>query len=175
MPAKGFVCRRCGACCRGEGSVFLYPEDIVAIAAHLALPRQETVDRYADFVILEIPEEGGSWLYLPYLVLRKDEAHTCLFLRERLCAIHDAKPAQCRETPFVAEFFDDAAWRADLLRACPALREADPASLPAAVGLATADRDHRYRDLLREHAYDLERILSVTLPAPRLIAAAELS
>ncbi len=171
MSDNSFACRRCGACCRGDGSVFLYPEDIATLAAHLGIAAQTLVDRYTDFIIIEIAEEGGGWRYLPYLVLRKDASLACLFLEEDRCAVHVAKPAQCRETPFVPEFFSDPSWRAEITERCPGLRGVAPDSFPR----PPEDRDERYLSLLREHGYRLGDILGVTLPAPRIGAATDLS
>lgn len=175
MAGKPYTCIRCGACCAGDGSVFLYPDDLRALAAHLGLSLQATVDRHADFLILELPDETNGWLYLPYLVLKKDAKMRCVFLKEKLCSIHAAKPAQCRETPFVEEFFSDADWNATVRRDCPGLRGADPAALPKNAAPAAADRERRYLELLRENSYSLEKILGVTLPAPRILTRAELS
>lgn len=167
MTDKVFTCRRCGACCRGEGSVFLYPEDIALLAEHLGVSSQALIARYTDFVVLEIAEENGGWLYLPYLILKKNAARACPFLEGDRCTVHVAKPAQCRETPFVSEFFSDPTWRAELLKTCPGLHGADFDSLPS----PPEDRDERYLALLREQGYSLEKILGVRLPAPRIITA----
>jgi len=165
-----FTCRRCGACCIGDGSVFLLPDDVRAIARHLGIPLQETVDRYTEFLILELRDEQQGYLYLPYLTLRKDEKRACLFLRDKLCSIEPAKPAQCRETPFVEEFFTDAEWRETLRRDCPALRAMPQDRLPRPEDFPGAPlRERAYLDLLREHRYSLEEILGVTLPGPRLV------
>ncbi len=59
MSDNGFSCRRCGACCQGDGSVFLYPEDIAALAAYLGISTQLLVDRYTEFIILEVRMGAG--------------------------------------------------------------------------------------------------------------------
>ncbi len=171
MSGNSFICRRCGACCRGDGSVFLYPEDVATLTAHLGVPTQTLVDRYTDFIILEIAEESGGWRYLPYLILKKNSEQACLFLQNNLCAVHTAKPAQCRETPFVPEFFTDPAWRTEVTERCPGLR----GIVPDTFVRPPEDRDERYLSLLREHGYNLGKILGVILPPPRIIPAADLS
>ncbi len=107
------------------------------------------------------------------MILKKDRSNTCLFLKERSCSVHAAKPYQCRETPFVPEFFTDPVWRTEAAARCPAL--AGNAYRFLADPVPAGDRDEPYRALLREHAYNLEEILGVTLPAPRIIPASELS
>ena len=107
MAGKSYRCLRCGACCVGDGSAFLYPDDLRSLAGHLGLSLQATIDRHTDYLILEIPDGAHGWLYLPYLILKKDAKERCVFLKEALCSVHAAKPAQCRETPFVEEFFSD--------------------------------------------------------------------
>jgi len=175
MAGKSYRCLRCGACCVGDGSAFLYPDDLRSLAGHLGLSLQATIDRHTDYLILEIPDGAHGWLYLPYLILKKDAKERCVFLKEALCCVHAAKPAQCRETPFVEEFFSDDEWNAAVRKNCPGLRDADPATLPKNAAPDAADRERRYLELLRENSYNLEKILGVTLPAPRILTRDELS
>lgn len=175
MAGKPYACRRCGACCTGDGSVFLYPDDLPALAAHLGLTLQTLIDRHTDYLILELPDGANGWLYLPYLTLRKEAKERCVFLKDELCSVHAAKPAQCRETPFVEEFFSDDEWNAAVRRNCPGLRDADPATLPKSAAPDAADRERRYLELLRENSYSLEKILGVALPAPRILTHRELA
>jgi len=123
---------------------------------------------------MEVPEKDGCWLYIPFLLLRKNRSKACLFLKDNLCTIQDVKPFQCRETPFVNEFFVDPVWRYEIMKKCPALCEMDEKKIPDVTPRSPHDRDHAYFTLLVEHRYNLERILGVVLPPPRLITAQEM-
>jgi Fe-S-cluster containining protein len=81
----------CGKCCTSarEGSVFVEPADIEALARKLSLsPRA--------FVLAHTTREEGCDLELK----KTPEGH-CVFLVDRSCTVHDAKPLQCRAYPFL--------------------------------------------------------------------------
>lgn len=95
---EDFRCGRCGACCRWPGHVYLTGEDAASLARELRLPDREFADRYARLA----PNRAGL-----VLALREDGA--CVFLEGDLCAVHAARPKQCRDFPH--------AWRVE--GACP--------------------------------------------------------
>ncbi len=167
---SAFLCKICGDCCKGDGSVFLYPEDIAAIAEHFCLSAQEAVDKYAEHVMLEIVEDTGSYLYMPYLILKKNESG-CIFSIENLCEIHKLKPYQCKNTPFVSEFFSDNSWRKYLKDNCPALKTMDEKDFSnyLEIGKRSEEVEKNYYYLLRENSFNLEKILNVNLSAPKII------
>jgi hypothetical protein len=87
-----FECQpNCGKCCTSEreGSVFVEPADIEALAKKLSMTARTFARTYV------VREEGSD------LELRKTGDGDCVFLENRTCAVHDAKPLQCRAYPFL--------------------------------------------------------------------------
>jgi len=88
---QAVACRRCGECCR-RYQVRLDLAEAGRIAGRLGLPVAEFRDRYAD----------RRWPGQSSLLLRQENG-ACPFLErpagngDELCAIHDFKPASCRE------------------------------------------------------------------------------
>ncbi len=171
---SGFICKICGACCKGDGSVFLYPEDIHTIADHYSISIQQAVDRYTEYVMLEIIEKTGSYLYIPYLILKK-ESGTCIFSNENLCEIHRLKPYQCKNTPFVSEFFSDKGWRNYLKKECPGIKNMEEENFfqYLEIGRKSEEAEKKYYYLLRNNSFNLEKILNINLKAPKIITENE--
>ena len=165
-----FKCTACGSCCSGDGSVFLYPEDVRSMAENFKMTLQEFIDKYTDFVILEYCEDGSSYSYLPYIVMKKRN-DSCIFLKSKKCSIHDFKPFQCRNTPFVSEFFTDDEWRKYLMKHCPALMRMKEEDLEQyrPTAQVSDEKNKDYEFILRQNNYSLEKILGVTLPEPKII------
>lgn len=97
--SDGFVCKRCGNCCRAPGYVHLRAGEAEAIAAELGLDVRLFFDRYtkltADRRSLSLTEAADG---------------SCIFLQpDNSCRIQVVKPRQCRDYP--------AHWRSDLLDA----------------------------------------------------------
>ena len=82
-----FKCKRCGACCRQAGFVYLKEDEAVQLAAFLG------IDVYA------FTETHCLLLDRQHLVLKKDPDEACLFLVREGCKVYDARPAQCRDFP----------------------------------------------------------------------------
>jgi len=164
-----FKCRACGKCCIGPGSAFLYPEDIRTISKELSLTIEEFIKKYTDYVLFEVID-GDSFLYMPYLVLKKDEDR-CFFLKENRCSIHAFKPHHCKTTPFVSEFFEQDQWREELKKECIALSKMNDKDFNKYkddhVNLDEIEKE--YIKNLHENGYNLEKILNVTLEAPKII------
>ena len=90
---KGFVCRRCGNCCRWPGAVKLKPGEPEAIAALLGMPEAEFFERHTRIT----PDRM-------HLSLLETETGACEFLAAESdgrasCVIENAKPEQCRSFP----------------------------------------------------------------------------
>lgn len=87
--AQVFSCRRCGACCKGQGGIYLRSDQVEAAARGLGLAPEEFRRRYTKaqhgLLALKTGPEG-------YCLLREPESGACL--------IHEAKPAMCRAWPF---------------------------------------------------------------------------
>lgn len=109
-PDQGvqFECTRCGACCRWDGLVYLYPADVLRLARFRGLDVQSFVDTYCRHIevvfTVRDPETGDRVEKVPYLVLRKIAGGSCAFLGDKnQCGVHDVKPWQCASMPFSAE------------------------------------------------------------------------
>jgi uncharacterized protein len=89
----------CTTCCRQKGFVYLTEDDIVRAAQFLGMPPAEFENRYVyrtrNLRRLRMPRESQ-----------------CRFLRDDGCAIHPAKPTQCRIFPFWPELTESGRkWR----------------------------------------------------------------
>jgi Fe-S-cluster containining protein len=102
-----FECQRgCTNCCTQSGHVFVTEEDIVRIAAYLGLERTAFEKRYV------YRSKYGARLTIP-------GPHSCHFLVEGGCSIHEVKPLQCRVFPYWPESVATrSAWKS-LRRYCP--------------------------------------------------------
>jgi Fe-S-cluster containining protein len=81
--AFGFSCNRCLACCRNK-KIQLNPYEIARLAENRGISTTEFIDRYTT--------TGGT-------VLRFNQDGTCIFLDDRGCAVHPARPLVCRLYP----------------------------------------------------------------------------
>ena len=89
----------CTACCQRQGFVYLTEEDIERAAAFLGLTAAVFEKRYV-------------YRTRNLRRLRTPRQAQCRFLRADGCAIHPAKPTQCRIFPFWPELAEDAReWR----------------------------------------------------------------
>jgi len=167
---SSFICKVCGDCCKGEGSVFLYPDDIRKIAQNMSMTVQEVIDKYTEYVMMETIDKGGSYSYMPFLVLKKNKGG-CIFLNSTLCEIHKFKPFQCEHTPFVSEFFSDEEWRKQLKTICPAIGKMKEPDYNAytVTGQRSDKAEQDYYVLLRENSFNLEKILDVKLAVPKML------
>ncbi len=109
-----FECRPgCSACCDQPGEVFLAPGDAERIAAHLRSSVDEFRTRYCE------PDDDDD----PRLTIPADKA--CHFLLENRCAIHEAKPLQCRTFPFWPENVKTKSAWTRIARYCPGIGEGE--------------------------------------------------
>ena len=81
-----FSCSGCGDCCRGEGYVWVSPEEIEALT---------------DFLGIEIAEMSKRYLrsFGPETSLTEKANYDCIFW-EGHCTVYAARPGQCRTFPF---------------------------------------------------------------------------
>lgn len=92
-----FACTRCGACCRGEGYVWIDTAEAEELAAFLALDVDEFGRRYLRRVDRRLALIDGP-----------DGA--CVFWDDG-CSVYPARPRQCRTFPFWARnLAREAAW-----------------------------------------------------------------
>ncbi|NQT06361.1 MAG: YkgJ family cysteine cluster protein [Candidatus Omnitrophica bacterium] len=82
-----FQCLVCGECCKWPGFVYISEDDVARMSRHLSLKEFDFVNRYAEIV------------HRPRLNLKTKENGECIFLDDKVCAIHAAKPIQCATFP----------------------------------------------------------------------------
>lgn len=106
VDMAGFVCQRCGACCRiKDGIVRVSDEEISRIASFLGMSEADFIDTETDVA----PDRHG-------LVLKSRGDGSCAYLTEdSRCAINPVKPDKCRTFPH--EWMNP-----DSFEICPALR-----------------------------------------------------
>ena len=104
-----FECQRgCTNCCTHSGHVWVTEDDIERIAAYLGRDRANFEKRYI------YRSKQGPRLTVP-------NVHSCHFLVEGGCSIHEVKPLQCRVFPFWPEnVANRASWK-KLRRYCPGI------------------------------------------------------
>lgn len=91
MDLSRFECKRCGTCCKWEGSVRVSYDEILAIAHFLGIDPDYFIRKYTvlapDRKSLSLTEKSdGSCFYY-------DDA-------EKSCVINPVKPKQCSDFPF---------------------------------------------------------------------------
>lgn len=84
---ESFQCRRCNACCRQPGYVYLGSGEAENAAAYLKLELYDFTARYCEL------------LDRRQLVLKKHADEACVFLTAEGCRIHEVKPRQCVDFP----------------------------------------------------------------------------
>lgn len=84
---ESFGCRRCNACCRQPGFVYLGPGEAERIADFHHLELYDFTARYCDL------------LDRRQLVLKKHPGEACIFLTDEGCSVHPVKPRQCIDFP----------------------------------------------------------------------------
>lgn len=109
MEGLRFECQPgCTACCEQEGFVYLTEGDLVRAATFLGMTAGDFERRYVyrtrNQMRLRVPRDAS-----------------CFFLQEGGCAIHPAKPTQCRVFPFWPELVDSRReWR-KTAKYCPGI------------------------------------------------------
>lgn len=100
MEGLRFACQPgCTNCCDVQGYVYLTPGDVKRAAEFLGLSPQAFAAKYI-------------YRTRHLMRLRKPRGSQCHFLRDGGCAIHPAKPTQCRAFPFWPEIVGSRAeWR----------------------------------------------------------------
>jgi Fe-S-cluster containining protein len=103
-----FSCQQCGECCWDEGDyteVYVEPEDIERMAAHLEIYPHEFRKRY-------VKKSDG------FLVLRS-RGGSCIMLSRGRCRAHPEHPRQCRTWPFWPQNLYRHVWYGEVKKRCP--------------------------------------------------------
>ncbi|MBI1897215.1 MAG: YkgJ family cysteine cluster protein [Acidobacteria bacterium] len=100
MHGVRFTCQPgCTNCCNMRGFVYLTEDDLQRAARYLGITPEAFEARYV-------------YRTKTMLRLRKPPHSQCHFLEQHGCAIHPAKPTQCRLFPFWPELVESRiAWR----------------------------------------------------------------
>jgi Fe-S-cluster containining protein len=88
MKSETWNCRRCGDCCRWPGHVLLSDRDIARLAQHLHMSESDFVARHTLLASNRAQ-----------LSLREKPDGSCELLEGDVCAVYEARPAQCRDFP----------------------------------------------------------------------------
>jgi len=104
-----FRCVACGRCCRRPGWVLFTESDLRRASRFLFLTVLEFENLYIDE-----EDHEGKWI-------RVTRRRPCPFLREGTCAIHGAKPEQCRSFPFWPEIMENRETWNRRARTCPGM------------------------------------------------------
>ncbi|MCC7174557.1 MAG: YkgJ family cysteine cluster protein [Bryobacterales bacterium] len=104
-----FACQPgCTDCCRRKGFVYLTERDLDVAAAFLGVSRRAFEKQYV-------------YRTRHLLRLRKPRSAECPFLKEDGCALHPAKPTQCRLYPFWPELAGSRRQWRRAARECPGI------------------------------------------------------
>ena len=88
-----FHCTACGKCCINREDILLNPRDLYRIAKHLSCTPLDVYQNYCESYI-------GSNTHIPIIRLKpKGHVKRCPFLKDRKCAVHEAKPGVCAMFP----------------------------------------------------------------------------
>lgn len=113
MSGVRFGCTACGGCCHlGNKHVFLTIHDVQRISSKFQLSANEWGQQYCR---IRVHHKQNARL----LVLRKKANGECIFLAGEKCSIHDVKPLQCRNSPFVSSLIADQAEWQEFKQSCP--------------------------------------------------------
>jgi len=126
-----FACQPgCTNCCNVAGYVYLTEENLIEAARYLRLSAAEFERRFV-------------YRTRHLLRLRKPRGSQCHFLKEDGCAIHPAKPTQCRLFPFWPELVKSAyAWKT-AGRRCPGIGQGPLVQIGEALEQAS-EMEHAY-------------------------------
>lgn len=104
-----FECQGSGKCCvsRDEyGFVYLTTKDRRRLAKYFGLSLKEFTKEYC------VEDQGVFWTL-------KDFKKACVFLKNKQCAVYEARPTQCRTWPFWPENMQAKNWKQDVANYCP--------------------------------------------------------
>ncbi len=123
-----FECRRgCSNCCDQDGYVYLTEADLKAAAKFVGMSARVFEAKY-------VYRTARS------LRFRKPRDRQCPFLENHACAIHPAKPTQCRTFPFWPELVEDRAAWTRTAKFCPGIGKGPLIQIGEAMEIAEEQR-----------------------------------
>ena len=109
MEGMKFACQPgCTNCCRETGYVYLSEEDLKRAARFLGITRKAFESKFV-------------YRTRRLIRLRKPAGSQCHFLLDGGCAIHPAKPTQCRAYPFWPELVESRGGWSRTATVCPGI------------------------------------------------------
>ncbi len=104
-----FQCQGSAKCCvsrGGYGYVYLTKSDRRALARHLKMTLAEFTEKHCEL-------QDKIWK------LKEHVNDDCMFLKEKMCGVYEARPTQCRTWPFWPEVMNAKSWAKDVVTFCP--------------------------------------------------------
>lgn len=163
-----FECVACGACCRREGNVPLYPEDVKIAANACRISVADFVARYTNYVFRRFEYKDGVIEY-PILEL-KNNGMKCVLLDGNRCSIHNGKPFICRNGPFVFNIIGTRIYWQKFKSTCQGLGRGRLITSKEIRTMLECERelDEKYLRKLEDCDYILEDLVGTRLPEPQI-------
>lgn len=106
---KAFECKMCGACCHGEGGIFLEADEVARMADFLGLTPEAFLSMRCEMRNRRISVRTGPEGY-------------CIFHdKKKQCLVHPVKPLSCSRWPFYPALLEDEENWEMAKEACPGL------------------------------------------------------
>jgi uncharacterized protein len=124
MDGIRFACQPgCTRCCEVRGFVYLSEDDLCRAAAFVGISAAAFEEKYVV-------------RFAHVIRLRKPLDSQCHFLNQQGCAIHPAKPTQCRLYPFWPELVENRrAWNEEA-KSCPGIGKGELVQIGTACEIA---------------------------------------
>ena len=182
VRGKRFTCTECGKCCTGKGEVWVDTNDIRRLADRLNIKTEIFLSRYVKsytrkpgyWLLRSQRNPTQVWLHLQearmhdvsagmilavslqrsYCLILTLDVHMqdCIFLRDGLCTVHDAKPLQCATYPWWPDLMSQNEWNLEREQVCEGIDHQDAQecdAVRAAAQLKAATEFFAQRDASR--------------------------
>ncbi len=128
-----FTCEQCGNCCRAEGEIYIYSDDVKRILKCLNLKTKEQIEEFSK-QYLKIVNDNYEWFDKKTGILKTYKFKTlalkwdlktgvCVFLNEsKSCLVYKARPFQCDCFPFWQVLISDEDYYTNYSKSCKGLQ-----------------------------------------------------
>jgi Fe-S-cluster containining protein len=154
----------CGNCCKTQGRAYLYQADIFRLSKNLGISVFSFVNKYCEFR-KEIFIFKDNKVNLEVLALSKNGDNSCIFLNDNKCGIHDFKPLQCLNSPFIDPIItDEVVWK-EFIEGCCGFGKGKVYDVKRIITLLSQHKEERrvYYNWLIEHNLSLEKALGMEI------------
>jgi uncharacterized protein len=128
IPEIRFTCQDgCANCCDQDGFVYLSEGDVKRAAKFVGLRQKAFEEKYI-------------YRTAHMRRFRKPRDRQCPFLEDKKCAIHPAKPTQCRTFPFWPELIESRKEWARTAKHCPGIGKGPLIQIGSAMEIAEEHR-----------------------------------